>query len=146
MDKEGYGKYVKRRAGRSPVLKNCAAAFTVGGGIGVAAELLYRLFRRLGLAPDASGGTVCVTLIALTAILTGLGIFSRIGRFAGAGTLVPITGFANAVVSPAIDNKSEGLVLGVGGKIFAVAGPVLLFATFAGAVYGVVYFIVQFFI
>lgn len=145
MDKEGYGKYVKRRAARSPVLGNCAAAFAVGGSIGTVAELLFRLFRFLGLAPDAAGGTVCVTLIALTAVLTGFGIFARIGRVAGAGTLVPITGFANAVVSPAIDNKSEGLVLGVGGKIFAVAGPVLLFATFTGAVYGVIYYTVKLF-
>ena len=146
MDKEGYGKYVKRRAARSPILGNCAAAFAVGGGIGVMAELLFHLFRHLGLAPDAAGGTVCVVLVALTAVLTGFGIFARLGRFAGAGTLVPITGFANAVVSPAIDNKSEGLVLGVGGKIFAVAGPVLLFATLSGTVYGVIYYIARLFI
>ena len=146
MDKEGYKKYAKRRAPRSPVLKNCAAAFAVGGGIGAAAELLFWLLCRLGLLPDAAGGTVCVILIFITALLTGLGVFDRIGRVAGAGTLVPITGFANAVVSPALDNKSEGLVLGVGGKIFAVAGPVLLFGIFSGAVYGVIYCLVNLFI
>ena len=87
-----------------------------------------------------------VCLIFITALLTGLGIFTRIGRFAGAGTLVPITGFANAVVSPAIDNKSEGLVLGVSGKIFIVAGPVLLFGILAGSLYGVVYYIATLFV
>ena len=143
MDREGYRRYVAGRAARSPILKNCAAAFAVGGSIGAAAELLYRLFCRFGLMPDAAGGAVCVILIFITALLTGLGIFDRIGRAAGAGTLVPITGFANAVVSPALDNKSEGLVLGVGGKIFAVAGPVLLFAVCAGVLYGVIYYILS---
>ena len=139
MDKASYQKYVKRHAPRSPVLKNCVSAFAVGGGIGLGAELLSRLYRFLG-APGSSVGTlVSITLIFLTALLTGLGVFDRIGRFAGAGTLAPVTGFANAVVSPALDNKSEGLVLGVGGKIFTVAGPVILFGIFAGAIYGVIY-------
>jgi stage V sporulation protein AC len=88
------------------------------------------------------GGTLCsVTLIFLAAVLTGCGVFDKIAKYAGAGTLIPITGFANAVVSPAIDSRSEGLVLGMGAKIFTVAGPVLLYGTLAGAVYGILYWI-----
>ena len=146
MDKASYQKYVARRAPRSPVLKNCVAAFSVGGGIGLGAELLFLLYRACGVPLASAGSLVSVTLIFLTAVLTGLGIFDRIGRCAGAGTLVPVTGFANAVVSPALDNKSEGLLLGVGGKIFTVAGPVILFGTFAGALYGLVYYIARLFL
>ena len=91
---------------------------------------------------DAGTLTAC-TLVLAAAVLTGLGIFDRVAKFAGAGTLVPITGFANAVVSPAIDSKSEGLILGVGAKIFTVAGPVLLYGTLAGTVYGVIYWVVS---
>ena len=90
--------------------------------------------------PKNAGTLTTITLVFIAALLTGLGVFDRIARYAGAGTLVPVTGFANAVVSPAIDNKSEGLILGVGGKIFTVAGPVLLFGTLAGTLYGVIYY------
>ena len=143
MDKEAYRKYVARRASRSPLLRNAASAFLVGGGIGVAAELLYTLYRALGVPLDTAGAWVSVSFIFVTALLTGLGIFDCIGRFAGAGTLVPVTGFANSVVSPALDDKSEGLLLGVGAKIFRVAGPVILFAVLAGTLYGVIYYLVR---
>ena len=146
MDRESYRKYATRRAARSPVLQNCAAAFAVGGGIGVGAQLLLRLYRMLGVPLGSAGTLVSITLIFLTACLTGLGVFDNIGRVAGAGTLVPVTGFANAVVSPALDNKSEGLLLGVGGKIFTVAGPVILFGIFAGAIYGVIYYVAGLFL
>ncbi len=145
-DKEAYRKYVERRAARSPVLRNFAAAFLVGGGISVIGQLLTATYRALGAPLDAVGTLVAVTLVFAAALLTALGIFDRIARFAGAGTLVPITGFANAVVSPAMDTKSEGLVIGIGGKIFAVAGPVLLYACLAGAVYGVIYWVALLFI
>ena len=142
MEKQEYAKLVKRRASRSPALKNCLAAFAVGGGICASGQCLIALYTVLGSDPKTAGTLATVSLIFLSALLTGIGVFDRIARFAGAGTLVPVTGFANAVVSPAIDNKSEGLILGVGAKIFTVAGPVLLFGTLAGVLYGVVYWIV----
>ena len=140
MDKEAYQKYVACRTPHSPLLANISAAFFVGGSIGVGAELLYTLYRALGVPLDSAGAWVSVTFILLTALLTGIGIFDRIGRFAGAGTLVPVTGFANSVVSPALDGKSEGLMLGVGAKIFRVAGPVILFAVLSGTAYGLIYY------
>ena len=140
-NKQAYKRYVDRRAARSPVLRNAAAAFWVGGAICVLGQLLLTLYRRLGLLLDTASTLVSVTLFFLSAALTAVGIFDRIARYAGAGTLVPITGFANAVVSPAIDTKSEGLVLGVGAKIFTVAGPVLLYGILCGTIYGVIYWV-----
>ena len=145
-DKQAYGKYVKRRAARSPVLRNCAAAFWVGGSICVVGQLLLTLYRHLGASAEVAATLVSITLVFCAALLTGIGVFDRFARYAGAGTLVPITGFANAVVSPAIDTKSEGLVLGVGAKIFTIAGPVLLYGIFSGAVYGVIYYIARLFL
>lgn len=139
MEQKEYEKWVAARAARSPVLKNCFAAFLVGGGICAFGQGLFFLYSHWGMTLRDAGTLVTVTLIFLTAILTGLGIFDNLARFAGAGTLVPVTGFANAVVSPALDTKNEGPVLGVGAKIFTIAGPVLLFGIFAGCVYGVIY-------
>ena len=99
----------------------------------------------LGIVEKDAGTLTSVTLIFLAALLSGLGLFEKIAKHAGGGTLVPITGFANAVVSPAIDSKSEGLILGVGAKIFTVAGPVLLYGTLAGAVWGVIYWVMSLF-
>ena len=141
MEKQEYGKLVKRRAARSPALKNCIAAFWVGGTICLIGQCLTSLWGYLGMNPKNASTLTTITLIFIAALLTGLGVVDRIARYAGAGTLVPVTGFANSVVSPAIDNKSEGLILGVGGKIFTVAGPVLLFGTLAGTLYGVIYYI-----
>ena len=127
-------------APRSPLLKNCIWAFFVGGGICCIGQMLLDVYGNLLGLSEKDAGTLCsVTLIFIAALLTGIGVFDNIARHAGAGTLVPITGFANSVVSPAIDSRSEGLILGVGAKIFTVAGPVLLYGTLAGAVYGVVY-------
>ena len=139
FDKEEYAAYVKRQTPRSPLVKNFLAAFAVGGGICVLGELLGALYRAWGAQEKSASLCVTVTLIFLAALLTALGVFDRIARFAGAGTLVPVTGFANSVVSPAMDNKSEGLVLGVGAKIFIVSGPVILFAVLSGALYGLLY-------
>lgn len=146
MEKKEYGKLVKRRASRSPALKNCLAAFFVGGGICLFGQCLTELWVVLGLDLKTAGTVTTIVLVFLAALLTGIGVFDRIARFAGAGTLVPVTGFANAVVSPAIDNKSEGLLLGVGAKIFTVAGPVLLFGTLAGVVWGLIYYIFTLFV
>ena len=142
MDKKTYRRFADARAPHSPTLKNCFNAFWVGGLICVLSQLLrdtYQYF--LDLDEESAATVTCVTLIFIAVVLTALGVFDRIAKHAGAGTLVPITGFANAVVSPAIDSHSEGLVLGVGAKIFTVAGPVLLYGTLAGAIYGVVYWV-----
>ena len=145
FDKEKYAAYANARAGRSPIFKNLLFAFLIGGGICLLGELLFTLFLSLGLDERTSGVTVTVSLIFLSACLTFLGVFDRIARVAGAGTLLPVTGFANAVVSPAMDNKSEGFVMGVGSKMFVVAGPVLVFGTAAGGVLGGVLYILSFF-
>ena len=140
LTKETYKKYADARAPKSPLGKDCLHAFLSGGFICVLAQGLTDVYTRLcGLPKEDAGTLTAATLVFLAALLTGLGVFDRIAKWAGAGTLVPITGFANAVVSPAIDARSEGMILGVGAKIFTVAGPVLLYGTLAGTLYGVVY-------
>ena len=137
-----YKEIIKEHSPKSKVAKNSAKAFFFGGLICFLGELLAEIYTILGIEEKSAYMLVTVTLIFISACLTGLGIFDKIARHAGAGTLVPVTGFANAVVSPAIDTKSEGFVLGVGAKIFTVAGPVILFAVLSGTLYGIVYFIV----
>ncbi len=142
IDNKTYRKYADAHAPASPMVQNCIRAFLVGGAICAFGQLLLFLYRDIAKLPEKDAGTLTsVTLIFLAALFSGLGLFERLGKKAGGGTLVPITGFANSVVSPAIDSKSEGLILGVGAKIFSVAGPVLLYGTLAGAVWGVIYFI-----
>ena len=142
MDKKQYKRFADAHAPRSPMLKNCFRAFICGGAICCFAEALTTLY---SLHPDidqkVARTLTSVTLIFMAILLTGLGVFDRIAKFAGAGTLVPITGFANSVASPAIDSRSEGFILGVGAKIFTVCGPVLLYSTVAGAIYGVIYWL-----
>ena len=146
MTKETYKKYADARAPRSPLLRDCTRAFLVGGLICSIGQALTDIYTKLcGMEKQDAGTLTAATLVLAAAILTGFGVFDRIAKFAGAGTLVPITGFANAVVSPAIDSKSEGLILGVGAKVFSVAGPVLLYGTLAGTAYGVIYWITTFF-
>lgn len=142
MDKEQYKKYANAHAPRSPILKDCVFAFVFGGGICALAQGLTDLYLLIpSLTLDSASTLVSVTLIFIAVLLTGLGVFDNIAKVAGAGTLVPITGFANSVASSAIDSRSEGYVLGVGAKIFTVCGPVLLYGTVAGAIYGVIYWI-----
>ncbi len=146
LDKKSYGKYVKQHAQKSPMIKNCLCAFASGGLICVLGEALYKLYYNTWLMSEKDAGTlVSVSLIFLASILTGIGVFDRIAKHAGAGTLVPITGFSNSVTSPAIDNKAEGYVLGVGAKMFIIAGPVIVYGVFAGAIYGVIYWITTLF-
>ena len=141
MDKKEYQKKVSAVMPPSPKIKNTIKAYIFGGGICVIGQALNLLYTYLGASKDDASIYVAITLVALSAVLTGFGVFDKIARHAGAGTIVPITGFANSVVSPAIDSKAEGLILGVGAKIFTVAGPVLLYGTLAGAIWGVVYWI-----
>ena len=144
MDKKTYQKYVGAHAPRSPLLGDCARAFLVGGGICVVGEVISKLLSEVPvLSKDDVGVLTAATLVFLSVTLTALGVYDNIAKFAGAGTLVPITGFANAVASPAIDSRAEGFVLGVGAKIFTVAGPVLLYGTVTGAVYGVFYYFIK---
>ena len=146
MSKETYKKYAEARAPKSPIVKNCAHAFLIGGLICTLGQGLRDVYTEIcGMNKEDAGTLTAVTLVFLAVFLTGVGVFDRIAKFAGAGTLVPITGFANAVGSPAIDSQSEGWVLGVGAKIFTVAGPVLLYGTLAGAGYGLIYWIVNLF-
>mgnify|MGYP000252005283 CR=1 FL=1 len=137
MTNHEYGRYVSQKAKPSPLWKNLLWAFVTGGLICTGGQALLNLFRGCGLNENAAGTAVSVTIIFLAALFTGLGLFDKLAKHAGAGTLVPITGFANAVVSPAIDFKSEGFVTGMAAKMFTVAGPVIVFGTIASVLYGI---------
>ena len=141
-----YKERIKLHTPNSTVAKDCVFSFLFGGGICALGELLSSLYQSLSINETDSYALVSVTLIAIAAILTGLGIFDKIARYAGAGTLVPVTGFANSVVSAAIDTKSEGYILGVGAKIFTIAGPVILYGILSGTLLGVIYYITMLFI
>ena len=138
MTPEEYRALVKRRAPRSPVAKNTLLAFLTGGAICVLGQLIRNGFTRLGLESADAGTATSAALVLLAALATGAGLYTRLARFAGAGTLVPITGFANAVAAPAVDFRSEGLVTGTAVKMFTIAGPVIVFGTAASVVYGIV--------
>lgn len=138
-----YKKLNSKISPRSPKVKDFILAFTIGGTICVIGQLLLELFLYLGLDEKTAKILVPVALITLSAILTALHLFDRIAKRAGAGTLVPITGFANAVVSPAIEFKSEGFILGVGAKMFTIAGPVIVYGTVASVIYGIIYWLCQ---
>ena len=138
MTNKEYGKYVKSKAKPSPLGKDLLCAFVIGGLICTAGQGLMNFFEWVGLSETAAGTAVSVVLIFLAALITGLGLFDDLAKHAGAGTLVPITGFANAMVSPALEFKSEGLVMGVGAKLFVVAGPVLVFGISTSVIYGLI--------
>lgn len=136
-----YQKYVAKKAKKSPILKDTALAFLIGGAICVLGQGITELWTAAGLDKEAAGTATSVSLVFLSVLLTGLNLYNKIARFGGAGTLVPITGFANAVASPAIDFKAEGIVTGMAAKMFVVAGPVIVFGTVASVVYGVLLFL-----
>ena len=138
LSPQEYQQYVKQRARKSPLVKDVALAFVVGGLICVLGQLIQNGWAAAGLNQEDAGTATSCSLVALSALLTGLNLYNKLARFGGAGTLVPITGFANAVVSPAIDFKSEGFVTGMAAKMFQVAGPVIVFGTLASVLYGVV--------
>ncbi len=143
MNNESYKKYATDRAKRTVSFLNCIKAFAVGGLICCLGQALSELYAQLGADEKTAGTLVSVSLIFIGGLLTGIGVFDKIGKFAGAGTLVPITGFANAIAAPAIENKTEGLINGVCTKMFVIAGPVIVFGTLASTVYGVIYYIVS---
>ena len=141
MNKKEYTEYVEKKSKKSPVYKNCALAFFTGGAICTIGQGLRDIYSSLTGDEKITSSLVCVSLIFISVLLTGIGVYDKIARFAGAGTLVPITGFANAVSSAAIDNKSEGYILGVGAKMFIIAGPVIVFGLLSGTIYGVIYYL-----
>ncbi len=141
MDNEYKRKLIKKHSPHSPLLKNSFIAFFFGGLICVIGEGLLMLYSFLGADKKLAATLVTLSLIFLAALLTAVGCFDKIGKHAGAGTLVPVTGFSNAVVSEAMDSKSEGMILGVGSKIFTVAGPVILYGICSGVLYGMIYYL-----
>lgn len=138
MTNQEYGALVNERSRPSPVWKNCIWAFFVGGTICLLAQWLTNFYLEQGLSEDLAGGATSVTLVFVSAVLTGLGLYEKLAKHAGAGTLVPITGFANAVVAPAMEFQTEGWVTGTAAKLFVVAGPVLVFGISASVIYGVI--------
>ena len=132
---------IKKHSPRSPLFKNSLLAFLFGGLICAIGEAMLTLFSSFIADEKTALTLVTVSLIFIGAFLTAIGVFDKIARFAGAGTLVPVTGFSNAVVSEAMDSKSEGMVLGVGAKIFTVAGPVIVYGLLSGVIYGIIYYL-----
>ena len=141
-----YSKMVERASPNSKMWLNMLKAFLIGGIICLIGQGIFELFKAVGVNEDDVGTCVSASLVFFSAVLTGTGLYPKIAKHGGAGTLVPITGFANAVVSPAVEFKTEGFILGVGAKIFTIAGPVILYGTVASVVYGVIYWAMKTFI
>lgn len=138
MSPKEYQDYVKQKSPKSPIVKDTLFAFCIGGAICVLGQAIQNGWMSAGLGKEDAGTATAITLVFISALLTGLNLYNKIARFGGAGTLVPITGFANSVVSPAIDFKSEGFVTGMAAKMFQIAGPVIVFGTLASFLYGVI--------
>ena len=141
MTEKQYNRLVSEMAPKSPLWKDALNAFWIGGLICALGQLILNGYTALGREKEVAGTAMSMTLVALSALLTGLSLYDNIAKYAGAGTLVPITGFANAVASPAVEFKTEGFVLGVGAKMFTIAGPVIVYGVSASVVYGLVYWI-----
>ena len=145
MTEREYEKLVADLAPRSPIIKDCFNAFWIGGLICAIGQLILNGYKALGLGETDAGTATSMSLVALSALLTGLSLYDNIAKHAGAGTLVPITGFANAIAAPAVEIKTEGFILGVGAKMFTIAGPVIVYGVSASVVYGVIYWITTLF-
>ncbi len=143
MTEKQYSRLVREMEPHSPIVKDCINAFWIGGLICVLGQLLWNGYSALGLEQTNASAAASMTLVALSALLTGLSLYDDLAKAAGAGTLVPITGFANSIAAPAVEFKTEGFILGVAAKMFTIAGPVLVYGTAASVVYGVIYYIVQ---
>lgn len=142
MTNSQYKEYVKTKSPNSKIFRNCIMAFLIGGLICCIGQLLLNTYKKAGLSEEIAATATSITLVFFGALLTGLDIYPKIAKYAGAGTIVPITGFANSVVSPALEAKTEGYVLGVGAKIFTIAGPVILYGVLASFIAGIVYVII----
>lgn len=145
MTEKEYGKLVEDMAPKSPIWKDCLFAFVIGGAICTLGQLIMNGYMALGADKDTAGTAMSMTLVALSALFTGLSLYDNLAKFAGAGTLVPITGFANAVAAPAVEFKTEGFILGVGAKMFTIAGPVIVYGVSASVIYGLIYWITTLF-
>ena len=145
MTEKEYGKLVADISPKSPVGKDSLGAFLVGGIICTIGQFFINYYTKLGLDKDAAGTAASMTLVVISAILTGLSLYDNIAKVAGAGTLVPITGFANAIAAPAVEFKTEGFILGVGAKMFTIAGPVIVYGLAASVIYGFIYWITTLF-
>lgn len=143
MTEKQYGRLVKEMSPKSPMGRDCFNAFWIGGLICVLGQLLMNGYGTLGMEKEQAGTAASMTLVALSALLTGLSVYDDIAKHAGAGTLVPITGFANSIAAPAVEFKTEGFVLGVGAKMFTIAGPVIVYGLAASVVYGFIYWLCQ---
>ena len=141
MTEKQYDALVKELSPPSPLGKDCLLAFLVGGAICCLGQVFLNWYSSLGLDKDMAGTAASMSLVALSALFTGLSLYDDLAKHAGAGTLVPITGFANSIAAPAVEFKTEGFVLGVGAKMFTIAGPVLVYGTAASAVYGFIYWL-----
>jgi stage V sporulation protein AC len=141
MTEKQYARLVDELAPKSPKLKDYLNAFWIGGAICLLGQLFMNWYKTMGLDEKAAGTAVSMTLVTLSALLTGLSLYDDIAKRAGAGTLVPITGFANAVAAPALEFQTEGFILGVGAKMFTIAGPVIVYGVSASVVYGLIYWI-----
>ena len=145
MTEKQYAKLVEEMAPKSPMGRDCLNAFVVGGIICAIGQFFLNFYTNLGLDKDNAGTAMSMTLVAISALLTGLSLYDNLAEHAGAGTLVPITGFANAIAAPAIEFKTEGFILGVGAKMFTIAGPVIVYGVSASVVYGFIYWITTLF-
>ena len=145
MTEKQYGKLVEEMSPKSPIGKDCFQAFWIGGLICTVGQAFGNFYQSIGLDKDMAGTAASMTLVALSALLTGLSLYDNIAKHAGAGTLVPITGFANSIAAPAVEFKTEGFILGVGAKIFTIAGPVIVYGVSASVIYGVIYWITTLF-
>ena len=144
MTEKEYGKLVQEMAPKSPIWKDCLNAFWIGGLICTLGQLIMNGYLALGLDKENAGTAMSMTLVLISALLTGLSLYDNIAKHAGAGTLVPITGFANSISSSAVEAQSEGFILGVGTKIFSIAGPVILYGCTAAFMYGLIYYVISF--
>ncbi|MBQ6851779.1 MAG: stage V sporulation protein AC [Oscillospiraceae bacterium] len=145
MTEKEYGRLVQDLAPKSPIWKDCLMAFVIGGLICTIGQLIMNGYTALGLEKTDASTATSMSLVVLSALLTGLSLYDNIAKHAGAGTLVPITGFANSIAAPAIEFKTEGFILGVGAKIFQIAGPVIVYGVSASVVYGLIYWITTLF-
>ena len=145
MTEREYQKLVSSMAPKSPIFRDCLNAFWIGGLICAIGQLIMNGYGMLGLDKTDAGTATSMTLVALSALLTGLSLYDNIAKHAGAGTLVPITGFANSIAAPAVEFKTEGFILGVGAKMFTIAGPVIVYGVSASVIYGFIYWITTLF-
>lgn len=140
MQKLKYQEMVNKLSPDSKILSNCFKAFLIGGLFSISGQFILNTFKNAGISQDSAAIYTSITLIFIGVLLTGLGLYQRIGKFAGAGSAVPITGFANAVASPAIEFKKEGHIMGVGARMFILAGPVIVYGTFTSMIVGILYY------